>query len=124
MTLRFAYSTLRRRFATSASTGSETLNVFKSESNDAVLNLAVEEWLFRDAPIGRQTLFLWRNDKVVIVGRNQNVWKECHVDAIEKNDVQLVRRSSGGGTVYQVFLSCARRAVCVFWPLIAGVLTM
>ncbi len=38
--------------------------MFVSESNDAILNLATEEWLFRDADIGSQTLYLWRNDKV------------------------------------------------------------
>jgi lipoate-protein ligase A len=60
--------------------------------------------LLRKAEIGRQTLFLWQNDKSVIVGRNQNVWKECHVQAIEELGVQLVRRGSGGGAVYQVSL--------------------
>lgn len=99
------------------------LRVIVSESTDAILNLATEEWLFRDAPIAAQTLYLWRNDKVrrseraigllrrvlnlvlfsifqsVIVGRNQNVWKECHVDAMESLGVQLARRGSGGGAV-------------------------
>lgn len=40
------------------------LRVIVSESTDAILNLATEEWLFRDAQIGAQTLYLWRNDKV------------------------------------------------------------
>ena len=40
------------------------MRVFVSESTDAILNLATEEWLFRDADIGQQTLYLWRNDKV------------------------------------------------------------
>lgn len=39
--------------------------------------------------------------KNVIIGRNQNPWKECHIQAMENDGIQLVRRTTGGGTVYQ-----------------------
>ena len=32
--------------------------------------------------------------------RNQNPWREIDFSAIKKNQIQLVRRNSGGGTVY------------------------
>jgi lipoate-protein ligase A len=38
----------------------------------------------------------------VIIGRFQSAWKECQVTRMEENNVNLVRRSSGGGAVYQV----------------------
>jgi lipoate-protein ligase A len=47
-------------------------------------------------------LYLWRNGPSVIIGRFQSAWKECQVTRMEENNVNLVRRSSGGGAVYQV----------------------
>ena len=46
-------------------------------------------------------LYLWRNGPSVIIGRFQSAWKECEVIKMEENKVNLVRRASGGGAVYQ-----------------------
>eukprot|EP00823_Brevimastigomonas_motovehiculus_P005556 TRINITY_DN4130_c0_g1_i1.p1 TRINITY_DN4130_c0_g1~~TRINITY_DN4130_c0_g1_i1.p1 ORF type:complete len:403 (-),score=49.31 TRINITY_DN4130_c0_g1_i1:154-1362(-) len=48
----------------------------------------------------------WSGEKAevapsIIMGRFQNPWKECHVQRIEQDKVNLVRRKSGGGAVYQ-----------------------
>eukprot|EP01127_Copromyxa_protea_P019586 TRINITY_DN63_c0_g1_i14.p1 TRINITY_DN63_c0_g1~~TRINITY_DN63_c0_g1_i14.p1 ORF type:complete len:310 (-),score=65.81 TRINITY_DN63_c0_g1_i14:10-939(-) len=48
-----------------------------------------------------QTLFLWRNNPTVVIGKHQNPWKECHLQQMEDLGVTLVRRQSGGGSVYQ-----------------------
>lgn len=45
-------------------------------------------------------LFLWRSACAVVMGKNQNPWKECRLDMMIKEDVPLARRISGGGTVY------------------------
>ncbi|KAI8324589.1 lipoate-protein ligase A [Martensiomyces pterosporus] len=45
-------------------------------------------------------LYLWRNRPTIVIGRNQNPWKECNFDMMAERDVWLARRSSGGGTVY------------------------
>lgn len=76
------------------------MRVFHSPSGDPWFNLAVEDWLFRSNPPGTQTLFLWRNDPSVVIGRYQNPWVECNVPAMDAVGVHLVRRQSGGGTVY------------------------
>lgn len=46
-------------------------------------------------------LLFYQNNKSVIIGRNQNPWKECRVEKIKENKVDLCRRFSGGGAVYQ-----------------------
>ncbi|CDU20501.1 lipoate-protein ligase a [Plasmodium yoelii] len=45
-------------------------------------------------------LFLWRNNKSIIIGKNQNIWSECDLDNIKKNNVLVARRFTGGGAVY------------------------
>lgn len=70
-----------------------------SSFNSIFHNLALEEYLF--ARVTEPTLFLYRNDRNVVIGRHQNPWKECHLDRMEADNVQLCRRKSGGGAVYQ-----------------------
>jgi len=64
------------------------------------MNHTIEEILFTSYVGYEQILFLWVNAPVVVFGRNQNPWKEVALDYTEAHDVQLIRRLSGGGTVY------------------------
>lgn len=52
--------------------------------------------------VDKHTLFLWQNSPSVIIGKHQNPWTECHLKAMEDDNVTLARRYSGGGTVFQV----------------------
>jgi lipoate-protein ligase A len=47
-------------------------------------------------------LLIYRNEPCVVIGRNQNPWKEVNMNALRAKDMPLVRRRSGGGTVYHV----------------------
>ena len=72
----------------------------ESKSYSPYENLAMEECLFFHCAQNECILYLWQNMHTVVVGKNQNVWKECWVSKIEEDDVHLVRRLSGGGAVF------------------------
>ncbi|CAD8101922.1 unnamed protein product [Paramecium primaurelia] len=75
--------------------------IIKSNCHKIHLNLGLESYLFSNSYIQSPILYLWQNDKTIVIGRHQNPWKECNLQLMQKNSVWLQRRSSGGGAVYQ-----------------------
>jgi len=71
-----------------------------TDNKNPYINLATEEFLTFNAKEQDIILFLWQNEKTVVIGRNQNAWKECHVEAIKEDNAYLARRMSGGGAVF------------------------
>ncbi|KAF9105308.1 Biotin/lipoate A/B protein ligase [Mortierella sp. GBA35] len=80
--------------------GNFKVETYISKISDPWTNLAFEEWLFRNSDPSTYILFLYRNSKSVIVGRNQNPFKECNLRLMARDGIPFVRRKSGGGTVY------------------------
>lgn len=74
--------------------------IILSKSYDPWYNLALEECLLDRVKENEIILYLWQNDNTVVIGRNQNPWKECKCKLLESNDGKLARRLSGGGAVY------------------------
>ena len=71
--------------------------------SDPAMNLAIDEAILNSVLEGRisPTLRFWRNDRSVIVGRFQRICDEVDLDLCAKEGISVVRRISGGGTVYQ-----------------------
>lgn len=72
--------------------------VWLSRTRDAAINLALEDSLLRTSQTPQCVLYV--NMPCVVVGRNQNAWGELDARAMRAEGVALVRRHSGGGTVY------------------------
>jgi lipoate-protein ligase A len=72
---------------------------FISEHTDVYWNLALEEFLLKLR--SEDFFFLWRSDSAVVFGKHQNPYKEINIQFANDNHIQVARRLSGGGTVFQ-----------------------
>ena len=72
-----------------------------SNATNPYYNLAIEEWAVRNIDTSEYDyLFLYENTDCVVVGRNQNVFQEVNLEYCFKNNIDVCRRVSGGGTVF------------------------
>ncbi|KGQ09818.1 hypothetical protein BB8028_0004g07630 [Beauveria bassiana] len=83
---------------------SNKTQIYLSRSRDPLLNLSVEHHLLQTVPTDATVLMLYANAPCVVFGRNQNPWIETNLARLlassQRPPIRLVRRRSGGGTVF------------------------
>jgi lipoate-protein ligase A len=76
------------------------LLVHDGVTGDQAANLALEEALVRAGPPS-PLLRIWQNESCVVMGRAQRAAREVDLAACAADAVPVLRRASGGGTVFQ-----------------------
>ncbi len=76
------------------------LNLIISNQYDPFLNRAVEQYLTENQKEEKVTMYLWKNERTVVIGYNQNPYSECNVQLLLDEGGHLMRRGTGGGAVY------------------------
>ena len=68
--------------------------------HDPRVNLALEEWAVRNLDPEPRYLLFYVNEPSIIIGRNQCTLEQINRPHVEQHGIHVVRRISGGGTVY------------------------
>lgn len=74
------------------------MHLLISNSTNPCINLATEEYLLKNS--SQNIIFLYRNNSCVVVGKHQNAMGEINYRFIHENNIPVIRRISGGGTVF------------------------
>ncbi|MFM9276841.1 lipoate--protein ligase [Paenibacillus jiagnxiensis] len=67
---------------------------------DPAINLAIEEYALKHLPLDDSYLLFYINRPSIIIGKHQNTVEEINNEYVKDNNIQVVRRLSGGGAVY------------------------
>ena len=108
----------RRTYSTPSKCSALETNcsVYVSTSHDPYFNLSIEDWLFRHKDPKDPLLLLYRNNPCVVIGRNQNPWKEVNLQQSSHRSIPFLRRRSGGGTVFHVCLFIQHLSLTITKP--------
>lgn len=72
--------------------------LLERSQTDPYFNIAAEEYILKNTR--GNLLMFWQSEPSVVVGKHQNTLKEVNLDFVNKYETPVIRRISGGGTVY------------------------
>ena len=72
--------------------------IIQNKSVDPYFNLAAEQYLIDNCD--EDVFMLWRNNKTVVIGNNQNAYAEVDREYAEAHGITVSRRLTGGGAVF------------------------
>ena len=70
----------------------------ENDNQNPYQNHALEEWLMDH--VSEDCFMLWRNEKAILLGRNQNLYREINLPYVTEKGIKIVRRITGGGAVF------------------------
>lgn len=70
----------------------------KNDSENPFFNHALEEFILKN--IDEEVFILWKNRPSILIGRNQDTLTEINEEYVKEKNIDVVRRLSGGGTVF------------------------
>ena len=76
------------------------ITYIETESKDAAFHFSVEEYILRHFPLKQPVMMIWQADRCVMLGSYQVANAEIDIGRASRENVQIVRRSSGGGAIY------------------------
>ena len=113
------------RFQAAVTDPASKYQIYISQFNDPFVNLSIEHFLLQSSPSDSTVLFLYINRPCVVIGRNQNPWLEANLTMLREvpalgrdpdpnhtERVALVRRRSGGGTVFHDYGNVNYSVIC------------
>lgn len=74
------------------------MKIVLNENTSLSFNMAAEEYMMKH--FNDDIFMLWRAERSVLIGKNQNAIAEINYDYVKENNIDVVRRLSGGGTVF------------------------
>ncbi len=79
---------------------SRLLLIDNQNITDPHLNLALEEYAVKKLNLKHNYLLIYVNKPSLVVGKHQNIFEEVNTTYIRENKIPVLRRISGGKTVY------------------------
>jgi len=72
--------------------------ILNNPYTEAYFNIAAEEYFLKNSK--EDFFLLYQNEPSVIIGKHQNLEAEVNLSLVNKSKIKVVRRFSGGGSVY------------------------